>query len=371
MAPRTKKISYDKVDNFNKLVVNIETKGGEVLATSDEYTNAYGKLKVKCQDGHEFDASLNNSYLRQCPTCSSNIGEFICKSIADHLILDGNFQKVRPKWLPSPTGTKLEIDIYSDKYKLGLEFNGKQHYEYIPFFHGPTDEKFKKQQEIDTLKIKLCKENNVNLIVIPYTIPNVNLYDHIKTEFTKLGLELNNTPFDVSILKYKSNKEEVNKIVTERGGQVLSGDYLSRDSELELKCSLGHVWKTKIMYLCRSEAPWCHECALVRKSDTRKKISSGVIAVNNTEEGKIIKAKSQAKRSATMAIKKEECRNTIKEKICNGPLCNGILSPVGCFSLKSAAKDGLQTNCKKCVTIIKKENNIRRKVNSSSKIIPK
>lgn len=65
----------------------------------------------------------------------------------------------RPDWLRG-----LELDFYSEDLKLGIEFNGEQHYRPIEAFGG--EEKFKIQQFHDNLKFKYCREKNVTLIVV-------------------------------------------------------------------------------------------------------------------------------------------------------------------------------------------------------------
>jgi hypothetical protein len=51
---------------------------------------------------------------------------------------------------------------------LGLiEYNGIQHYEIIEFFGG--EDGFRKSQQRDTIKMKYCKDNNIPLLIIPYT----------------------------------------------------------------------------------------------------------------------------------------------------------------------------------------------------------
>lgn len=47
-----------------------------------------------------------------------------------------------------------------------IEYQGKQHYQDIPFFGG--EEGFYKQTKYDSLKRKYCEDNNIKLIEIPY-----------------------------------------------------------------------------------------------------------------------------------------------------------------------------------------------------------
>ena len=104
-------------------------------------------------------------------------GEKICKNVLHDMYPEYVFQKKRPTWLQNPnSGYCLEIDLYCDELKLAIEYQGRQHYAYIPYFHKDSND-FKKQQIRDAIKKELCIKNNVKLIAIPYKI---NSYESIK-----------------------------------------------------------------------------------------------------------------------------------------------------------------------------------------------
>lgn len=97
------------------------------------------------------------------------------------------FTKIRPMFLKNDeTGKNLEIDAYNDKLKIGVEYNGKQHYNYTPGWHASYKD-FAKMQERDELKRKRCRENGITLIEIPYTIELNNIETYLRTELKKLG----------------------------------------------------------------------------------------------------------------------------------------------------------------------------------------
>jgi hypothetical protein len=86
------------------------------------------------------------------------------------------FPKTRPSFLKNPTsGKSLELDCYCEKLKLACEYNGQQHYRFTPYFHK-NYEAFLNQQFRDNLKKKLCKQNNIYLIEVPYYIENIEKY---------------------------------------------------------------------------------------------------------------------------------------------------------------------------------------------------
>ena len=56
------------------------------------------------------------------------------------------------------------LDIYLPKHNIGIEYQGLQHYKPIEFFGG--EEAFKKNQERDARKKRLCEENECKLIYV-------------------------------------------------------------------------------------------------------------------------------------------------------------------------------------------------------------
>ena len=47
-----------------------------------------------------------------------------------------SFVKIRPNFLKNEkTGSNLELDCFNKELKIAVEYNGKQHYKFIPFFH--------------------------------------------------------------------------------------------------------------------------------------------------------------------------------------------------------------------------------------------
>lgn len=64
----------------------------------------------------------------------------------------------------------MELDILvqkSDGRFVAIEFNGRQHYQFVKFFHRKI-ENFHSQLYRDLIKAKLCDELGIELIVIPY-----------------------------------------------------------------------------------------------------------------------------------------------------------------------------------------------------------
>ncbi len=96
------------------------------------------------------------------------------------------FETVRPDFLRNEvTDQNLEIDLYNDELKLGIEVNGDQHYRFIPYFHR-NKEAFRNQRYRDEMKKVKCRENGITLFEIPYRVGEEGLKSYL---INKLRLE--------------------------------------------------------------------------------------------------------------------------------------------------------------------------------------
>jgi hypothetical protein len=108
-------------------------------------------------------------------------GESECRRVLEK-IFNVPFPKTRPRFLNNPvTGGNfnLELDCYNDDLKIAVEYNGAMHYKYIPYFHR-NKEAFYNQKYRDELKRRMCRDNGIYLIEVPYTVKLENIEDFIK-----------------------------------------------------------------------------------------------------------------------------------------------------------------------------------------------
>jgi hypothetical protein len=114
-------------------------------------------------------------------------GESECRRAAESLT-GKPFPKERPMFMKnSVSGQNLELDCYCDELKIAIEYNGEQHYKYIPYFHHNKDAYYNMKYR-DEMKKKLCEENGVKLIVVPYTVPFNKIDAFISDELKKYQL---------------------------------------------------------------------------------------------------------------------------------------------------------------------------------------
>jgi len=102
----------------------------------------------------------------------SSKGEEYVKVILEQ-IYNVEFKTYRPPWLKNPeTSGQLEIDCYNQELKLGVEFDGEQHFKFPNGIHK-TKEEFIAQVRRDQYKDKVCIEKGIYLIRVPW-MPKLN-----------------------------------------------------------------------------------------------------------------------------------------------------------------------------------------------------
>lgn len=74
-------------------------------------------------------------------------------------------ENIRPEWLVSSKGERLELDFYIDELAVAVEVQGGQHFNFTPIFHD-TEYDFKEQLRRDEEKLSICKARGINLLYV-------------------------------------------------------------------------------------------------------------------------------------------------------------------------------------------------------------
>ena len=137
-------------------------RGGVCLST--EYISAFKKLQWKCGIcDHEWEANFNNTQRgRWCPNCQLSKHEKEVRTIVE-IFFNKPFPKRRFKF----EDRRFELDCYCEELKLGIEYDGEQHF--LPVSYWGGNEGLIKNQERDQFKDRACKELGITLIRVPYT----------------------------------------------------------------------------------------------------------------------------------------------------------------------------------------------------------
>jgi hypothetical protein len=70
-------------------------------------------------------------------------------------------REASPAWIGNQ-----RLDINIPEIKLGIEYQGEQHFKAIDMFGG--EDGLKKRKELDKEKLSKCKKNNVSLVYFTY-----------------------------------------------------------------------------------------------------------------------------------------------------------------------------------------------------------
>lgn len=120
----------------------------------------HGWFKVKASD---FLAG------KGCRLCSISKGEKrIAQWLDAHDIKYETQVKISPAQRVLFLRNTFVVDFFISDFNTIIEYNGEQHYNYVPHFHDGNN-KFEQQQDRDKRLREHCKAHGIQLIEIPYT----------------------------------------------------------------------------------------------------------------------------------------------------------------------------------------------------------
>jgi uncharacterized protein YlbG (UPF0298 family) len=140
------------------------------------YKYSKNKVIIICKKHGEFEQSSHKHLFgRGCPKCMYK-NEQECREILEKLT---NKKFIKAVKMFIIDGTYYELDGYNKELKMAFEYQGEQHYLQTNHFHK-EDNSLLKQQIRDEIKKRLCKKEEIKLIVIPYY---VNKEEYIKLKY--------------------------------------------------------------------------------------------------------------------------------------------------------------------------------------------
>ena len=140
--------------------------------TDKRVSNGCVRWYCKCDCGNETnpDPTMNNltrHHTLSCGCRKNSKWELFIQSYLENINIDFIPQKVFSDCKNKNNTCYLYFDFYLPYYNMIIEYDGQQHFEPIKIWGG--EEKLKRQQENDEIKNQYCKNNNINLVRIPYT----------------------------------------------------------------------------------------------------------------------------------------------------------------------------------------------------------
>lgn len=146
-----------------KFYAVVEGNGGRVLG---EYINARTKTPIQCREGHIWlcwPSQIANRIL-WCPECSQSHGEATVAKCLQNLRLP--YQKEFA--LPEESRRPYDFITYWNQH-IFIEYDGKQHFERINYFH-PTVAIFEEHQQRDIDKTQAVINRGLRMIRLSYKV---------------------------------------------------------------------------------------------------------------------------------------------------------------------------------------------------------
>lgn len=179
------KLSGEKDRKFNKKLLK-ETNGEFCLDTDSHYISAKKSLKIIHRDcGETIERIPDNIFTRgvKCNCYSYSKGEhYIKQYLSKHQIKFEMSKKFDDLWDKSPKDL-LRYDFYLPKYKVLIEYQGKQHYKPYGFSKVVTEEELIDRLAIqnlhDAMKRQYAKDNGYRLLEIPYKYKDYNMLSNL------------------------------------------------------------------------------------------------------------------------------------------------------------------------------------------------
>jgi very-short-patch-repair endonuclease len=151
------------------------------------YTTRKPQKCAECKRKDKAPATKGRRYPKNMQTK----GELLLFAVLNQMIISEYINHGFYSVLLSPKYQPLQIDRYYPRYRLGFEFDGRQHDEYVKYIHK-NRKNFTYQKECDKIKDRECKANGITLIRIGHKdkITNKFIANKIKAANEELYIQM-------------------------------------------------------------------------------------------------------------------------------------------------------------------------------------
>ena len=260
----------------------VERYHGKIINAERRFSSGKKRyqLKVQCKEtNHEsFWTDIhrleNGNWCGQCRT--PGIFENAVRLLLEHLIGEP-FPKERPSWLVNSKGNQMEFDGYNEELGLAFEYQGEQHFNFVPFFHG-TKAAFHNRLEDDKLKKELCKARDIALICPDYLLDPDGLESFLRCELriAKPQIKLNSDSLNWGEMNIgneevrRSYLRELIDIAEAKGGKCISNVYINNHTKLRFTCANKNHDEWTAVPSTIKNGTWCNKCGDERTREKNK-----------------------------------------------------------------------------------------------------
>ena len=160
----TERASKKRIIPYEKRKEFVESFGYKLLTPKEDYGKLHDKYLFECNNKHKYQATLSDFQQGcRCPVCNLYKGEEKVKLILEKYNIDYIAQY---KFDDCKFYHRLPFDFYLPEYNVCIEYDGKQHFQFVNTWGGYDE--FVNRKIRDTIKNEYCKNNGIKLIRIPY-----------------------------------------------------------------------------------------------------------------------------------------------------------------------------------------------------------
>lgn len=156
----------------------------ELLSDSNKFKRR--QYICRCDCGNEIivpSSSLTTKHTSSCGCLNSYYNSYIDNYLTKEKIEHQN------EFTVYISNRKYRFDFYLPNYNLFIEYDGQQHFMPARYYGNNLEkniELFQQTQMSDKIKNQYCKENNINLLRIPYFMSK-NIEDIISNHLQRLN----------------------------------------------------------------------------------------------------------------------------------------------------------------------------------------
>ncbi len=194
---KLKNIQYGEERRQTFINDAIKLHGNQYDYSKVDITGKLKKVEIICKDHGSF-FMMPSLHLRGegCKLCNKT-NLLNCERRLYQILIDNFPEEEIIKQFHNFLG-RQSLDFYFPKYKIGIEYQGKQHFETVDYLELDTRHSLKHQKELDEKKFNKCKEHNVTLLYFTFDKQYENIeyyskiYVNIKDLIEKIQYIINN-----------------------------------------------------------------------------------------------------------------------------------------------------------------------------------
>ena len=137
---------------------------------------------------------------------TSKLQRYVSQQLSFHFGQYTIRENTRPAWLTASEGERLELDFLIEELNIAIEVQGKQHYIYVPHFHGDYDG-FLKRLEWDEIKRRKCDKAGIILIEVANKDEVPGIFTRISARIPTEEFVIDPPIFNVGLLREQYRKK--------------------------------------------------------------------------------------------------------------------------------------------------------------------